>query len=327
MTSRDSTIPTVVMAASAAAVAGSLSYFITREIVKSREYKERIMAYEEERAKRELASKRNSMRGLPVGTKIPDLQIRDVYLWEVEHLGHRFQSEGAGIENKMHGVKSKTPLPLSPTFFTTRSEHDMSTSEDKADFKSDEKVNTLDAPDFTSYNKLIGIHECILSDLVRKPNDNCATHAYVRAGPRRQLHFNPAKVNAAIVTCGGLCPGLNTVVREIVNTLYYLYGVGGKVYGIRGGFKGFYDHELPPLDLTTDSVSEIHQHGGTVLGSSRGGFDLEKIIGFLKAKKINQLYVIGGDGTHRGAFLIHEGCISKVRTHKSVHAVIAIFIW
>jgi len=135
----------------------------------------------------------------------------------------------------------------------------------------------------------------------------------MRAGPRKHLHFDPKHVNAAIVTCGGLCPGLNNVIREITKSLHQLYGIEGKVYGIQGGFRGFYDPatHLQPIILTPELVENIHYQGGTVLGSSRGGFDLDKILDFLKRKKINQLYVIGGDGTHRGAFRIHEGCIER----------------
>jgi 6-phosphofructokinase 1 len=150
------------------------------------------------------------------------------------------------------------------------------------------------------------------------------THAYVRAGPRRTLHFDPAKVNAAIVTCGGLCPGLNNVIREITNTLFQVYGINGKVYGIQGGYRGFHDFELyQPIELTCELVQNIHHEGGTVLGSSRGGFDLEKIIAFLESKQISQLYVIGGDGTHRGAFTIHEGCMERVSKH--ANTIICIF--
>ena len=101
-------------------------------------------------------------------------------------------------------------------------------------------------------------------------------------------------------------------VREITNSLISLYGIKGKVWGIRGGYKGFYDTDTPPIDLNPKVVENIHHEGGTVLSSSRGGFDLDKIIAFIEKKKIKQLYVIGGDGTHRGAFIIHEGCMKKV---------------
>jgi 6-phosphofructokinase 1 len=164
----------------------------------------------------------------------------------------------------------------------------------------------------TAYNKLIGDHDCILADLVRKPSSNTWTRAYLRAGPREYLHFDPKTVNAAIVTCGGLCPGLNDVICHLTKTLHQLYGIDGFVYGIRGGFKGFYDPKLPPLILTPENVEDIHHLGGTVLGSSRGGFDMDKIQHFIQSKKIKQLYVIGGDGTHRGAFKIHETCMERV---------------
>eukprot|EP00985_Skeletonema_marinoi_P015961 scaffold8430_cov122-Skeletonema_marinoi.AAC.3 len=159
------------------------------------------------------------------------------------------------------------------------------------------------------YNKLIGPEECILANIRRGPGSTAVTRAFVRAGPREKLHFNPKKVNAAIVTCGGLCPGLNNVIREITRSLFYLYGIEGKCYGIVGGYSGFYDPKTPPIELTPDTVRHIHNKGGTMLGSSRGGFDIDKIVEFIKKKDIRQLYVIGGDGTHRGAFKIHETCM------------------
>jgi len=159
------------------------------------------------------------------------------------------------------------------------------------------------------YNKLIGPEECILANIRRGPGSTAVTRAFVRAGPRKELHFNPKKVNAAIVTCGGLCPGLNNVIREITRSLFYLYGIEGKCYGIVGGYSGFYDPKTPPIELTPDTVRHIHNKGGTMLGSSRGGFDIDKIVDFIKKKDIRQLYVIGGDGTHRGAFKIHETCM------------------
>ena len=106
---------------------------------------------------------------------------------------------------------------------------------------------------------------------------------------------------------------MNNVIQGIVNTLCQAYGIGGTVYGVQGGYRGFYDFEnYPTIMLTPELVQNIHHEGGTVLGSSRGGFDIDKIIKFLEDKKISQLYVIGGDGTHRGAFRIHEGCMERV---------------
>lgn len=109
---------------------------------------------------------------------------------------------------------------------------------------------------------------------------------FLRGGPRRNLYFDPKEVRACIVTCGGLCPGLNVVVREIVMSLYYNYNVR-EIYGIQFGYKGFYNYEW--VKLTPNIVKKIHQHGGTFLGSSRGGFDKEKIIKSLVDNKINQV--------------------------------------
>lgn len=242
----------------------------------------------------------------PIGTLLTDVTIDQVYLWEVEHLSKNFKSEAPNLVNHMHGTSyNSAPLPENaPTFIKALSESDdqAPTEDQDASYSTSRK---------THYNKLIGVNECVLADIVRKPGSMSHTKAFIRAGPRRTLHFNPAKVNAAIVTCGGLCPGLNNVVRELTNSLIFMYGIKGKVWGIRGGYKGFYDPETPPIDLNPAYVENIHHEGGTVLASSRGGFDLEKIIDFIKKKNIKQLYVIGGDGTHRGAFIIHEGCMEK----------------
>nr|CAB3475921.1 unnamed protein product [Digitaria exilis] len=128
------------------------------------------------------------------------------------------------------------------------------------------------------------------------------TH-FRRAGPRQRVYFQSDEVNAAIVTCGGLCPGLNTVVRELVCGLYDMYGVTS-IVGIEGGYKGFYSKNTIPL--TPKSVNDIHKRGGTVLGTSRGGHDTNKIVDCLQDRGINQVYIIGGDGTQKGASVIYE---------------------
>jgi 6-phosphofructokinase 1 len=160
------------------------------------------------------------------------------------------------------------------------------------------------------YNQLIGENELILVDTVRKPGMQSVSRAFRRAGPRKILHFDPSHVNAAIVTCGGLCPGLNNVIRELVHSLTYLYGAN-KVWGVVGGFHGFHKKEYEPIHLTNELVENIHHDGGTVLRSSRGGFDVDKIISFPQEKDISQLYVIGGDGTHRAAYKIHDACMER----------------
>ncbi|KAF3943681.1 hypothetical protein CMV_029785 [Castanea mollissima] len=124
-----------------------------------------------------------------------------------------------------------------------------------------------------------------------------------RAGPRQRIYFESDEVHACVVTCGGLCPGLNTVIREIVCGLYHMYGVN-KILGIDGGYRGFYAKNTVPL--TPKVVDDIHKRGGTILGTSRGGHDTSKIVDSIQDRGINQVYIIGGDGTQKGASVIFE---------------------
>lgn len=181
-----------------------------------------------------------------------------------------------------------------------------------ANIQNDSRHAQNDLGSGISYNKIIGEDDFIVYDIVRKPNGKKVSEAFVRAGPRSIIHFDPKKVKAAIVTCGGLCPGLNNVIREIVFSLQHLYGVTN-VMGIRGGYNGFTDPDpqYEPIVLTQQSVMDCHHQGGTILASSRGGHNVDKIIDFLVKHDINHLYVIGGDGTHRGAQLISEECIKR----------------
>ncbi|XP_042461332.1 ATP-dependent 6-phosphofructokinase 6-like [Zingiber officinale] len=124
-----------------------------------------------------------------------------------------------------------------------------------------------------------------------------------RAGPRQRVYFESDDVLACIVTCGGLCPGLNTVIREIVCGLSYMYGVN-HILGIEGGYRGFYARNT--IQLSPKSVNDIHKRGGTILGTSRGGHDTSKIVDNIQDRGINQVYIIGGDGTQKGAAAIFE---------------------
>jgi 6-phosphofructokinase 1 len=235
---------------------------------------------------------------VPSGTKIPNASISGVYLWEVENLSDRFAPQGAGVNvmKNQCGVK-----------YSEYTEDKEKPSELETQIIEGSSANS-------SYNKLIASQECILADIQFKPSKNATPYsrAYVRAGPRSKLHFKPAQVTAAVVTCGGMCPGLNNVIRELTNTLHYLYGAK-KVLGVRGGYGGFYNtgKEWDPVVLTPELVQNVHHEGGTFLGSSRGGFDLEKIMEFLLKHDVNMLFIIGGDGTHRGAFKVHEECVSR----------------
>ncbi len=126
------------------------------------------------------------------------------------------------------------------------------------------------------------------------------------AGPREKIFFDPSQLACGIVTCGGLCPGLNDVIRSVVLSLHHHYGVK-KVYGFRFGYEGLVrriGHK--PLELTSDAVNRIHDMGGTILGSSRGPQDPAEMVKTLADLKIGVLFALGGDGTLRGAQKIAE---------------------
>lgn len=120
------------------------------------------------------------------------------------------------------------------------------------------------------------------------------------AGPRKKIFFDPSKTRAAIVTCGGLCPGLNNVIRALFLELYHRYGVKN-VLGIRYGYAGFVNKGFEPINLTPEIVEDIHTIPGSILGSSRGVHEIKHIVDYLEKNKINILFCIGGDGTLRGA--------------------------
>ena len=130
--------------------------------------------------------------------------------------------------------------------------------------------------------------------------------SFEEAGPRRKLFFDPANTTAAFVTCGGLSPGLNNVIRSGFLELTHNYGVS-RVLGIRNGYVGMNpDSELEPTFMTQRFVQNIHHLGGTVLGSSRGGQEPAIIVDFLDARQIDILFCVGGDGTQRGAHAIQQ---------------------
>lgn len=133
----------------------------------------------------------------------------------------------------------------------------------------------------------------------------------VRAGARENIYFNPSDVQAAIVTCGGLCPGLNDVVQGIVNKLSD-YGVpDGQILGIKYGYRGFYDKTDKPIVLTKEGVEGIQLQGGTILGTSRGGADLEKIVKQIDLMGLDMLFVVGGNGGNAGASALQTMCAAK----------------
>lgn len=130
--------------------------------------------------------------------------------------------------------------------------------------------------------------------------------SFEAAGPRRKLYFEPSRAKCAIVTCGGLCPGINDVIRAIVMEAFHAYKVPS-IVGIPYGLEGFipkYGHSL--MELTPKVVADIHRFGGTMLGSSRGPQSAEEIVDTLERCNVNALFVIGGDGTMKASLAISE---------------------
>jgi 6-phosphofructokinase 1 len=131
------------------------------------------------------------------------------------------------------------------------------------------------------------------------------------AGAREKIYFDPSKLRCALVTCGGLCPGLNDIIRSIVLELYHLYGVHN-IYGIRYGLEGFipqYRHDV--MDLKPSSVAGILGMGGSILGSSRGPQDIDEIVDCLERMNIGILFMIGGDGTLNAAVKIADTILER----------------
>jgi 6-phosphofructokinase 1 len=121
------------------------------------------------------------------------------------------------------------------------------------------------------------------------------------AGPRERIFFDPARTTAGIVTCGGLCPGLNDIIRGLVMELTHRYGVT-RVYGFRYGYEGLVPrYGQTPMVLKPDSLDAIHAFGGSILGTSRGPQDVPEMVSFLEEMEVDILFVVGGDGSLRGA--------------------------
>jgi len=135
--------------------------------------------------------------------------------------------------------------------------------------------------------------------------------SYEQAGPRRHIFFDPSKLKCALVMCGGLCPGLNDLIRSIVLELHYGYGVRN-IFGVRYGLRGFiprYGYDF--MELTPNAVLNIHERGGTLIGSSRGPQDIDEIVDTLERTGIGILFMIGGDGTLQAATSIADTALRR----------------
>ena len=122
------------------------------------------------------------------------------------------------------------------------------------------------------------------------------------AGPRSRLYFDPRVTKAAIVTCGGLCPGMNNVIRSLFLELYFIYGVK-EIIGFRYGYMGLDPaNGIEPVVLSNSRVDNIHSEGGTILGTSRGPVNIQAAVDNLINLEVNILFTIGGDGTQKGGY-------------------------
>ncbi|HHO77394.1 MAG TPA: ATP-dependent 6-phosphofructokinase [Deltaproteobacteria bacterium] len=134
---------------------------------------------------------------------------------------------------------------------------------------------------------------------------------FERAGARKKIFFDPSKTKCGVVTCGGLCPGVNDVIRNIVLELHHMYGVEN-IYGIPYGLQGFipeYRHSF--IELTPSFVEHIHEIGGTVLGSSRGAQSVPDIVDAIERVNMNVVFFIGGDGTLKAASAVAREALSR----------------
>ena len=149
------------------------------------------------------------------------------------------------------------------------------------------------------------------SDLAEWSVGDGAPPTFEPAGPRERIFFDPEGLVCGVVTCGGLCPGLNDVIRAIVLTLHHHYDVRS-ILGYRYGYAGLQlEPPLEPLTLTPAEVDQIHLQGGTLLGSSRGAQDVEELVATLRRDRVRILFTIGGDGTLRGALALHEEIVRQ----------------
>ncbi len=164
------------------------------------------------------------------------------------------------------------------------------------------KIQTLGEPRFQSpYSHTVNAEARVPLQLeATSVGPAKATEYFEKAGPRARLFFDSRQTRAGIVTCGGLCPGLNNVIRSVFLELHHKYGVR-EVLGFRDGYQGLDPAKArEPVALTPEFVDDIHKEGGTVLGTSRGPVDIVVAVDNLIRRGINMLFTVGGDGTQRG---------------------------
>lgn len=157
------------------------------------------------------------------------------------------------------------------------------------------------------FSQFIDDDDRILFDVRYRPDLTDPPLVLERAGPREKIFFTPGRARAGILTCGGLCPGLNDVIRSLTRCLWYRYGVE-RITGIQFGYRGLLpEYGLPTIDLNPDKVDDIHRIGGSVLGASRGGGERTRdIVDEIERLNLNIVCIIGGDGSQKGALCISQ---------------------
>ncbi|MBN2139681.1 MAG: ATP-dependent 6-phosphofructokinase [Desulfovibrionaceae bacterium] len=171
-----------------------------------------------------------------------------------------------------------------------------------------ESLGRAKIPSPMAFGQFISDKDAVLVDITRGEMDNGRVKPvfFEQAGPRKDIYFDPSKVKCAVVTCGGLCPGLNDVIRAIVMSAHHHYRVAS-VLGVRYGLSGFapsYGHEV--MELAPGNVTQIHEFGGTILGTSRGPQPVEDIVDALERMNVCVVFMIGGDGTMRAAAKVRD---------------------
>lgn len=219
-----------------------------------------------------------------------------------------------------------------------KAHHLSSWHSDRFGLVNEREVNKFTNPMAEDWPKMnfLNPDELVMGHIIKhdskiKSRDEALKDGCVRGNACKEIWWEPGKVRAAIVTCGGLCPGLNSIIREVTNALWHAYGVHD-VIGIQSGYNGLSDPLMnPPVKLTPSSVREIHMKGGSVLKAGRGGFDAEVICDNLQKLGINMLFVVGGDGTQSAGYHLYETAkkrhlpVSIVGVPKSIDNDVVIF--
>ena len=155
------------------------------------------------------------------------------------------------------------------------------------------------------------VTDTVFRNSLRAESKGLVYREWVRAGPRKQTFFTPSEVNAAIVACGGLDPGINVVVREICSTLDFAYNVK-RAWGISYGWRGFTPKAASEwIELTPEKLVQIHKEGGPILGFSTDPCDANAVLDMLQERGINQLYVLGNVDACRSAHEIQAGAVAR----------------